>query len=86
MELFSDKHGGGVVENQPKTAAERILKNRYFLSELRRKLIQRQPGNTTFARIVENLPDDVLVKQWLAQRPQARKPEPKAKSPVVTLI
>jgi hypothetical protein len=69
------------MENQPKTAAERILTNRYFLSELRRKLIQRQPGNATFARIVEELPDDVLVKQWLAQKPRPRKQD--IKPPVI---
>ena len=74
------------MENQPKSAAERILTNRYFLSELRRKLIQRQPGNATFARIVEELPDDVLVKHWMAEKPRPRKTDKPTPSPVVEVL
>jgi hypothetical protein len=66
-------------------AETRALNNRYLLDRLRRQLINRQPGNEVFKAIVENLSSEDLLRHWMAQKP-TRKPEPKAKSPVVTLI
>jgi len=52
------------MENQPKTAAERALNNRYLLDRLRRQLINRQPGNEVFEQIVANLSPEDLLRHW----------------------
>ncbi len=45
--------------------ADRIVTNEKFLRELRHKLKARQPDNPTFHRIVDELPNQALVDQYL---------------------
>jgi hypothetical protein len=78
------REGKDNMDNESK-AIHRAVNNQYFLNEIRRKLIARQPGNEVFAEIVANISPEDLLRHWMAQKP-TRKPEAKAKPPVVTLI
>jgi hypothetical protein len=56
------------MDNESK-AIHRAVNNQYFLNEIRRKLIARQPGNEVFAEIVANISPEDLIRHWMAQKP-----------------
>lgn len=58
-------HTAGQETMEQQKVADRIVRNPIFLRNLRRKLKDRQPDNHTFHRLVDELPDRVLVDQYL---------------------
>jgi len=75
------------MENQPKTAAERAVTNKYLLANIRRTLILRQPGNKVFENIVLNLSNEKLVEHWLkAGQHWNRRRDAKAEPLAVTVL
>lgn len=52
---------------QSEAVQSRMLNNKFWLDETRRRLILRQPGNEAFALVVMGVSDEDLVKHYLAE-------------------
>jgi len=75
------------MDNGESKAIDRAVNNQYFLNEIRRKLIARQPGNEVFAEIVANISPEDLLRHWMTQKPRTRKSDPSmSKSPIVVKV
>lgn len=52
---------------QSEAVQSRMLNNKFWLDETRRRLILRQPGNEAFALVVMGVSDEDLVTHYLAE-------------------
>ena len=64
------------MHNGESKAIDRAVNNQYFLNEIRRKLIARQPGNEVFAQIVANISPEDLLRHWMSQKPTRKTDKP----------